>query len=332
MTRVKIGIIGCGAVADLHHLPALKKVPILKVVSLCDINMGRAEYLKRKYHLDHVKISNDFDEIVNCSDTEAILVLTPPRFHAKICLEMAASGKHIFCEKPFTLSLVEANNVRGVIKDANVKFMIGFCYRFMSENLKLKELLRQGYIGKIRHAETYLLTDIRGWPSISKFQYKKKEGGGALFETGCHQIDLLRWCMGKVKRVRATVESRVLKSVDDKAEVTLEFQNGTTAEAHVCWVSSIYKRELAITGEKGKITIKDKDLFIYLQNKFIFGQGPLKLFLRKSKSNYQRELLYFGNCIRNDVQPNPGINDAVENMEIITAAYESSRLGKSIDI
>ena len=130
MARTKIGIIGCGAVADLYHLPALKKAPFFKVLSLCDINADRAEYLKRKYHLDNAMISNDYHEILNYSEVEAILVLTPPKFHEKICSEAATLGKHIFCEKPFTMTLEEANNVARALKEEQVRFMIGFSYRF----------------------------------------------------------------------------------------------------------------------------------------------------------------------------------------------------------
>ena len=332
MKRIKIGIIGCGAVADLLHLPALRKVPIFKVVSLCDVDTDRAEYLKKKFCLEDAEIYDDFSELINHSDTAAVLVLTPPRFHAKICLEAATSGKHLFCEKPFAMSLIEANKVREVVEETNVKFMIGFSYRFRSENLKLKELLCQGFLGRIRHAETYFLTNIRLWPSVSKFQYMKQEGGGALFEMGCHHIDLLSWYLGGVKGVRATVESKILRSVDDEAEVKLEFENGVTGEAHVSWAPSVPRYEIGVTGDEGEMRIKEEDFYVYLKNKFVFRQGPLKLVLDRSKSSYQRELLHFGNCIRKDVQPNPGISEAVENTKIITAAYESSRLGKKINI
>jgi len=128
-------------------------------------------------------------------------------------------------------------------------------------------------LGKIISVETYFLGDIHSWPSISKFHFNKQEGGGALFEMGCHHIDLLSYCMGNVKSVKATIESSALETIDDKAEVNLEFQNGAIAKSHVSWVSSIPKYELSITGEKGEITIKDEDFYLYLKDKLVFGRA-----------------------------------------------------------
>jgi predicted dehydrogenase len=147
--------------------------------------------------------STDWRAVVNRPDIDVVDIATPPSSHAEMVIEAARAGKHIFCEKPFTSTLEEADRALEVVKRAGVKHMLGFNYRRVPAIGLAKNLIESGRLGRIYHWRAVYLQDWIMDPQFPRIWKLSKAiaGSGAHHELNSHLIDLALYLVGKITRV-----------------------------------------------------------------------------------------------------------------------------------
>ena len=108
---VKVGIIGCGGIANGKHMPSLKNIPNVEMVAFCDIIPERVEKAKEKYGTPDAKVYTDYKELLKDKDIEVVHVLTPNREHAQITVDALYADKHVMCEKPMAKTAADARRM-----------------------------------------------------------------------------------------------------------------------------------------------------------------------------------------------------------------------------
>ncbi len=234
MHKVKIGVIGCGSIAELAHFPSIKGNENVELVSVCDVNEETAKKAKGKweanyYYTDYEKMLEERKEL------QAVIIASPPKFHWRQGVACAQAGLHILIEKPLAVTNREAWDIVDAAKENGIKLMVGCDRRFWLQNKWAKELIKDGVIGKVmmgratmhEHVKFYqdniAFTDFRLHPEIA--------GASAVADTGAHAIDLLIWLVGSpVKRVMGIADRRVLDEkrwgkCDDCAVIMMEHEN-----------------------------------------------------------------------------------------------------------
>ncbi len=329
MKRIKLAIIGCGAVAEVFHIPTLQRMPESDIVALVDVNEARANDLKNKYNLNCETFS-DYQKILS-KDLDAVIILTPPKFHSKIAIEAAEAGKHIFCEKPMEISLEKAKEMTRAAEKGGVKLAVGLNFRFIPQFRKIHDLIEKGFFGGLIGASSTFFTNASMWPSKSKFQYSK-EGGGALFEMGCHHIDLLRWYLGDVDKVFANIRTMGKNvSIDDTATVHLGFKNGAAAHLATGW-GDMSVNEIRVYGEGGFATVSASKNEVLFTAKGFVAQAPIRIKVDKNISAYHDEFKHFFECIQKDREPIVNGIEGFKTLEATLAAYESNEKGIPIEV
>jgi predicted dehydrogenase len=188
--------------------------------------------------------------------------------HAEPCIEAARAGKHVLCEKPMARSREEAQRMLDAVRDAGVKHMVGFNYRFVPAVRQAYELIRGGSLGEIYHFRAAYLQDWGANPEqLFTWRFRKETtGSGALGDLGSHIIDLARFLIGEPKSVsaltRTIIPERPLPGggmgkvdVDDALEAAVEFENGAvgTLEASRCCPGRKNYLEFEVNGSKGSL-------------------------------------------------------------------------------
>jgi predicted dehydrogenase len=179
--------------------------PVRKVI------VGRHEAPLRQAAADFgwEEYATDWREVVNRPDIDVVDIASPPSTHAEIAIAAAKAGKHIFCEKPFTVTVQEAEEVLRAVKQAGVKHMVGFNYRRVPALGLAKKLVESGSIGRIYHFRaTYLQDWIMdpNFPRIWKLN-RAIAGSGAHHELNSHIIDLALWLVGEIARVVGSAQT-----------------------------------------------------------------------------------------------------------------------------
>jgi predicted dehydrogenase len=330
MNKVELLIIGCGAIAEKAHLPALRRIPQAYVSALVDKNANRAQELKKKFHLKDALVFEDHLKALEEVNPDAVLILTPPSTHPQLIEEFAKAKIHIFCEKPIATNLRDARKLIQLISKPT-KIMIGFSNRFLPQIIKMYELAKSGEIGTTIAMITLFSQDIGKWPSVSAYQFRKELGGGALFDSGMHYADLIRWFLGEVVSVESKVASydKKYSSIDDFANIQLEFENGSIGTIYVLWCGPMMG-EFFVMGDKGILKADSLSNNVQVFKKEFWILPPVEIKARQAISPYHSELLHFIKCIQNNKEVEVGVTEGIEALRIILAASRSAETGKKI--
>jgi len=229
-----VAVVGCGRIADSAHFPALSQMDEVRIKYACDLIKEKAEKIKEKYP----KVENvitDYKEALNDPEVDVVYVLTPNFAHYTITMDALGSGKHVFCEKPITVSYALSKEMQALANEKGLMLNIGVCNRFHKSVELLQEMNEKGEFGKIYH----VYCSFRGCRSIpglgGAFTTKSMSGGGALIDWGVHFVDLILYILGdaKVKNVTADAYCEMAKDMKEYkyrsmwAEDTKDIENGT---------------------------------------------------------------------------------------------------------
>jgi predicted dehydrogenase len=197
----RIGLIGCGMIAERGHLPALAQVPGLKLHALYDRNFDRAVELQRMFGAEHA--FPDEEEFF-ASEMDAVVICTPAPVHFANVMSAARHGRHVLCEKPLGMDEPEMVEMQRVMDEAGLMLFTGFNYRFSESARQIRRLVAEKAVGEAR-----LLRLIYNWHLHGKWHWNEdgsredtplRRGrmleGGPMVDCGVHQIDLARWWLG----------------------------------------------------------------------------------------------------------------------------------------
>ena len=126
MKTYRVGIIGCGGIANGKHMPSLASVPNVEMVAFCDIVLERAEAAAQKFGTEDAKVYTDYRDLVARDDIDIVHVCTPNSNHCEISVAAMESGKHVMCEKPMALNYADARKMVEVSKKTGKKLSIGY--------------------------------------------------------------------------------------------------------------------------------------------------------------------------------------------------------------
>ncbi|TWI55899.1 Gfo/Idh/MocA family protein [Halalkalibacter nanhaiisediminis] len=345
MSKIKMGIIGAGGIAQDRHIPAyLQLTDSVTLEAVCDMNMETAHAVALKFGIN--KVYAEYKELL--SEVDAVTICTPNKFHAEITIAALNAGVHVFCEKPMALNTKECEEMIEAAEQSGKVLAIGYHYRFMKDSRAAKKVIVANEIGKpiVARAQALRRRKVPGW---GVFTNKDLQGGGSLIDWGCHFLDLSLWLLGNPKPVEVIGRSYNHLSkmanqvnqwgeinhetfeVDDHVTAYITFENGASMLFETSWAANIKDdiESVSISGLTGGI-----DLFPFELNQARHG------ILINSQANWISGEENPGlNQVRNFIETCLGKEELVVKPEealqvskIIDAIYLSSETGKSIKL
>lgn len=215
MDKVRIGIIGCGGIANNKHMPALHRLPDVELVAFCDIIVERAEKAAKEYGVEGAKVYEDYKELLKDETIDVVHVLTPNREHSFITVDALEAGKHVMCEKPMAINTEEAQKMLDAAKRTGKKLTIGYQNRYRPDSWYLKRACDNGDLGEIYYAKAHAIRR-RAVPTWGVFLNEEEQGGGPLIDIGTHALDLTLWTMNNYEP--KMVVGSVYKKLGDQRE------------------------------------------------------------------------------------------------------------------
>lgn len=140
----RIGIIGCGGIANGKHMPALAKLPNVEMVAFCDIERSRAEKAAQEYGAKEAQVYQDYVQLLKEESLDVVHVCTPNSSHAPITIASLEAGCHVMCEKPMAKTAQEAWAMVAAAKRTGKKLTIGYQNRFRNDSEYLKKACERG--------------------------------------------------------------------------------------------------------------------------------------------------------------------------------------------
>lgn len=226
MTRVGIGLVGCGLFGE-SHLQAYRGIPNAEVRAVLDVNRDRAERIAAEFHIP--RVCESLDELCGLEDVTLVDVVTSEAHHAEPVLAALARGKHVFVEKPMATEQADCARMIAAARDANRILMVGHILRFEAKYAMLKEELASGRLG-----EVVSLQSRRNRPKEALPLYGRVH---PVLETGIHDIDMMLWYVGRpVRQVRGFARSVTGSAHPDTFWGVLEFEGGAIGVVETIWL------------------------------------------------------------------------------------------------
>lgn len=249
---MKIGLVGCGAVARRGHLPALKNLDEVDVVAVADTNFAVAKRLAKKFKVAHCY--KDFHLMLNDEDIDTIVITTPTTTHAMIAVESARAGKNIVVEKPLAMSLSECYAIERAVKDNDVMLSIVQNYRYFPSLKLSKYKLSKGYFGKILTFYGVSQTEYpTSWTSGTWLYHKK----GVLLDFTPHLADALLWLMNTSASSVYAVGGDFTKSSGfiNYANILVKLENDVSGFLETSWLTNAFAFSIDIKGTGGLLKL-----------------------------------------------------------------------------
>jgi scyllo-inositol 2-dehydrogenase (NADP+) len=342
--KIKIGIIGVGRMGITHY-SIINSHPDVEVVAVADpsaiILTMMSKYLP-------IKTFKDYESLISESNPDAILVCAPPTLHYPIVKKAAASGIHVFVEKPFTTKLSEASELnQDFIKNGLVN-QVGYVNRFNDIFGKVREFIDHGVIGKIIRFKSEMFScTITKSDESSGWRASRESGGGAVFEMASHAIDLVNFLIGKPDNVTGSSLNKIFsKKVEDAVSATFLYKNGMSGTIYINWSDTSYRKptnKIEIFGDDGKILADQHSLKIFLNNpndKYNLRQGWNTLYITNvfksvpfyvRGNEFTRQLWHFVDCIQGKEKTNNcTFADGVNTLEVIENIFNDYELNGKI--
>ncbi len=238
---VRVGMIGCGAIAARLHVPDLHHSPDAELVAFCDVTRAAAEALAARFAPDAV-LYRDYTDLLADANVDAVVITLPNHLHAEATIAAAKAGKQVLVEKPMATSLEEGRKMVAAAKKAGTLLLVNQSQRLAPEHRKAKEVLDSGILGKVLH-----VTAMFGhggpeeWSPQGKWFFDRKRARfGAMADLGVHKADLVRYLTSKeVGEITGFYERLEKKgaSVEDNFVSAVKFQDGTLGTLCASWTA-----------------------------------------------------------------------------------------------
>lgn len=253
-SKTKIVLVGLGRMGR-NHLRVLRDTQGFELAAVVDAqatpppDLGAIPFLRGTAELSKI-------------DFEAAVIATPTATHHDLALELIAMGKHLLVEKPVASTFVQGRRVIEAAQAKGVKLAVGHVERFNPAVRKLREVIREGWLGTPIH---FAFTRVGGYPDTVL------AGNNVLLDLAVHDIDVLRSLVGAVKLEHSTCHVTFREGVFDTAEISLGAASGASASVHVNWITPTKIRTVRVTGTRGVCFVD-----YILQTCELFGGSLLK--------------------------------------------------------
>lgn len=355
--KIKIGIIGCGGIANNKHLPAIKSLGNVEIVGFCDIIEEKARKAKEEYGTEDAKVYTDYKELLKDESIVAVHVCTPNRSHSFITVDALHAGKHVLCEKPMAINAEEAKKMVDAAKETGKILTIGYQNRYRQDSLYLKRACENDDLGEIYYARALALRR-RAVPTWGVFLNEYEQGGGPLVDIGTHALDLTLWMMDNYqpKMVVGSVFKKLgdqkeagnawgdwdpkQYTVEDSAFGYIVMENGATIVLESSWALNILDYQEAATvlcGTKGGADMKEGLRFNgvkynkqYVEKPDLAGGGVAFFDGAGGGKPEEIEAQVFYSAVQNGTELVVKPEQAYTVTRILDAIYESAKTGQPV--
>ncbi len=227
METFKVGMIGCGSISG-NHFHAIRHTENAQVAAVCDI---RPDRLEKAMQEQAVPGYADYHELLSRSDIDAVHVCVPHYLHGQISVDALRAGKHVLCEKPMGMSLMEAEAMERAQRESGKQLTICFQNRYNGASQRMKKIIDGGSLGRVIGGSAFMCWD-RDEAYYQNCYWRgswEKEGGSVLINQAIHTLDLLRWLSGGLTLKNATMTAKRLADTietEDTCDMLLENERG----------------------------------------------------------------------------------------------------------
>lgn len=288
--------------------------------------------------LEGLHTEHDLKQALQKHSPNIVVISNPTSLHLDIAIPAAEAGCNLLLEKPISHNMERVSILSKIVKQNDLRVLVGFQFRFHPGLQYIKQLLENNAIGPVTYVHVHWgehLPAWHPWEDYRKGYAARSDLGGGVLLTLCHPFDYLRWIIGEVDAVSAMMsqEGGLDIEVEDSANVILRFADGVLGSVHLDYIQRPPTHTLEINGQNGRILWDNEDGAVH------WHQADKEAWQTKEmSSDFERNTLFINeanhllNCIKDRAEPCVNLDDGIATQKIVLAAKQSNQEGKEIVI
>jgi predicted dehydrogenase len=321
---IRIGVLGAAAIVPMALTKPAQTMPEVQVVALAARDPQRAKAFAHKHHIP--RIHQTYSDLLADAEIDAIYNPLPNGLHAEWTIRALQAGKHVLCEKPFASNAQEADAMAQAARETGLVLSEAFAYRYHPLTKRVKEIIASGEIGKVRHIEAHFCFML---PSPRNIRFNYQLAGGALMDSGCYPVSLIRFLAEAEPEVERAQARLFAPQVDHKMSADLSFADGRTARLSCDMLSPrLFRSSLQVQGDTGKLHVINPYHPHWFHWLSVQGRNGSHSGHVRGGNIYALQLHAFVKAIRGEQRLNTDPADAVNNMRVIDTIYEKAGLNR----
>ena len=352
---INIGIIGVGMMG-LGHSLGFDMISDCKVVAVADSNDKQLEMIKYAFKRCSPQYFNDYREILNMAEVDAVVIATPSYLHQKMTIDALKANKDVFLEKPIAPTIEETDVIIKEYVNTDRILQVGLVYRYSYLYRTMAHLIEKGTFGNVMMAYCKEYRD--NFPS--HWFFDESQSGGAILDKNCHHFDLFSWfirsppkkvyAMGgqhlykpghKIQCAYSSHQGEPLEdpTIVDHANILIEYENGAKGNLGLCMyeIEPIESLEIGIMGDNGTWALAKKDIKLTIAGGPVGKEKEVIVDYYSDNERFghigcQTERREFLECIKSREQPYANLSIAREACVISFAAEKSIKEGRAVSI
>jgi len=330
--KVRYAIVGVGDISQEAMMPGVRHTDNSEITALVTGDPEKAREVGKQYGVADTYSYEQFDEMLQSGKVDAIYLATPNWRHAEFAIPALAAGVHVLVEKPLEISTQQCNAIREAVEASTAKLMVAYRLHFEPGTLATIERIRSGDLGDVR---VFSSTFVQ---KVDPDNHRAKSGiaAGPVFDMGPYPVNAARYVFEAeptevVSAVGVRTPGTGLGDFDDTVSVTLRFPGDRLAQFVLSYALNTLDSFFAV-GTKGSIAMQP--CYMYgkpTQQMVTIGQDE-ESHSFKNTDHFGGEMKYFSDCILNDRQPEPDVEEGYADVRVLEGIVEALKTGGPVKL
>jgi len=333
--RLKVGIIGGGGIAQVAHLPVLKRLKGVEILALCDPDFPRARAVADRFGIKDA--FDDIEELLRYEALDAVVICSPNHLHESHILAALSANLHVLVEKPFTMSVASAQRILRAVEKRDRVVMVGMNHRYRPDVQIVRSFVQSGELGTIESVRGSWHVSRPGRAQLGWRLRKEQAGGGAMLDLGLSILDLGFWLAGSPTPVRVSASFGAGgkdRAVEHSGSAFVVCENGLSLFVDVTWrhVGAGERFGVGLRGSKGTAGINPLHVWKELQGAST-DVAPTASGSRENAfvASFRAEWAHFQAAIAGEAK-SPSLHEQLVLHKTLEAIYRSAADGRDVTL
>jgi predicted dehydrogenase len=330
--RLRVGIIGGGAITQVAHLPVLKKLKSIELPAICDTDLPKARALADRFGVKDA--FDDIEDLLRYEALDAVVICTPNHLHESHILAALSANLHVLVEKPLAMSSASAQRIMRAAEKRDRLVMVGMNHRYRPDVQIVRSFVQGGELGAIESVRGSWHVFRPSRPQLGWRQRRDQAGGGAMLDLGLSVLDLGLWLGGNPApaRVSAALDMGKDRAVEQSGSAFVVCENGMSLFVDVTWrhLGEGERFGVGLRGSKGSAAINPLTVWKELHGVPVdvspTGSGSRE---NAFTASYRAEWAHFVAALAGEAKA-PSLQEHVVLHRVVDALYRSAQDGRDV--
>jgi predicted dehydrogenase len=333
--RLRVGIVGGGAITQVAHLPVLKKLKSIEVAAICDIDLPKARALADRFAVKDA--FDDIEDLLRYEALDAVVICSPNHLHESHILAALSANLHVLVEKPLAMTAASAQRIIKATEKRDRVVMVGMNHRYRPDVQIVRSFVQSGELGKVESVRGSWHVFRPGRAQLGWRQRKDQAGGGAMLDLGLSILDLGLWLGGNSTptRVSASLDPAAKdRSVEQSGSAFVVCENGMSVFVDVTWrhLGEGERFGVGVRGSKGTAGINPLNVWKELHGMAV-DVSPTGSVGRENAftASYRAEWAHFQAAIAGEAKI-PALKEHLTLHKVLDGIYRSAFDNRDVEL